>query len=58
MTEAVSAALVWAWGRTVVRAGHEASANVLIKANFLYTVEVHLKPSLARGEDAPSRMMI
>ena len=64
-TEAVSAALVWAsrgWGRKVVRAGHfadnEASANVLIKADFLYTGEVQLKPSLARGEDAPSRMMV
>lgn len=64
-TEAVSAALVWArddWGRKVVRAGHfadnDASANVLIKANFLYTGEVTQKPSLARGEPAPTRMMV
>ena len=64
-TEAVSAALVWAsrgWGRKVVRAGHfadnPASGNVLIKANFLYTGEVRAKPSLARGETAPTRMMI
>jgi RimJ/RimL family protein N-acetyltransferase len=61
----VSAALVWAsrgWGRKVVRAGHfadnQASANVLIKADFLYTGEVKTKPSLARGETAPTRMMV
>jgi RimJ/RimL family protein N-acetyltransferase len=64
-TEAVSAALVWArdgWGRKVVRAGHfadnDASANVLIKADFLYTGQVVEKPSLARGGYALSRMMV
>jgi RimJ/RimL family protein N-acetyltransferase len=64
-TEAVSAALVWArdeWGRKVVRAGHfadnDASANVLIKSDFLYTGEVVEKPSLARGGVAPTRMMV
>jgi RimJ/RimL family protein N-acetyltransferase len=64
-TEAVSAALVWArrdWGRKVVRAGHfadnEASANVLIKTDFLYTGEVKAQPSLARGEAASTRMMV
>lgn len=64
-TEAVSAALVWAhrgWGRKVVRAGHfadnAASANVLIKTDFLYTGEVKVQPSLARDEPAPTRMMV
>lgn len=64
-TEAVSAALGWArddWGRKVVRASHfadnDASANVLIKSDFLYTGEVKDKPSLARGGYAPVRMMV
>jgi RimJ/RimL family protein N-acetyltransferase len=65
MTEAVTAALAWAredWGRRVLTSGHfadnEPSGAVLIKADFLYTGEVERRFSLARGEDAPTRMMV
>lgn len=64
-TEAASAALAWAradWGRRFVVAGHfadnSASGQVLIKAGFLYTGEVVDRFSLARGEEAPTRMMV
>jgi len=64
-TEAVNRALKWAkedWGRKVVRAGHfadnPASGAVLIKSDFLYTGEVLDQPSVARGENAPTRMMV
>ncbi|MFN3512270.1 MAG: GNAT family N-acetyltransferase [Phenylobacterium sp.] len=64
-TEAARRALVWAsrdWGRRFVMAGHfsdnPASGEVLCKAGFLYTGEVRLLASAARGEDAPARMMV
>jgi RimJ/RimL family protein N-acetyltransferase len=65
MTEAASAALIWArddWGRRVLTAGHftdnDASGQVLIKADFLYTGEVEPRFSIARGEEALTRMMV
>lgn len=64
-TEAVNAALVWAsrdWGRRFVMARHfsdnPASGEVLCKAGFLYTGEVTLTHSKARGEAAASRTMV
>jgi RimJ/RimL family protein N-acetyltransferase len=65
-TEAARAALVWAhkdWGRRHVHARHfsdnPASAEILCKLGFLYTGEVRLTPSRARGGEAvPSRMMV
>lgn len=64
-TEAARAALVWAhrdWGRKAVAAGHfadnPASGEVLMKAGFLYTGDVEARPSAARGEAAPTRMMV
>lgn len=65
MTEAVTAALVWArdsWGRRVLTSGHfadnDASGRVLAKAGFLYTGEVEPRFSVARGEEAATRMMV
>ncbi len=65
MTEAVTAALDWAregWGRRVLTSGHfadnAASGRVLTKAGFLYTGEVEPRFSIARGEDAATRMMV
>jgi RimJ/RimL family protein N-acetyltransferase len=62
-TEVTERALVWAnrdWGRRYVMAGHfsdnPASGQVLCKAGFLYTGEVKLLPSVARGGEAPARM--
>jgi len=64
-TEAVLAALDWArdvWKLRAVAAGHfadnPASARVLEKAGFLYTGEVQERFSRARGEIAPTRMMV
>jgi RimJ/RimL family protein N-acetyltransferase len=64
-TEAVAGALHWAsqdWGRRTVCSGHFAdngpSAKVLIKSGFLYTGEVQLRHSRARGQIAPTRMMV
>lgn len=64
-TEAAKGALVWAhrdWKRRYVLARHfsdnPASASVLCKSGFLYTGEVRLSPSAARGEAVPSRMMV
>lgn len=64
-TEAAQAALQWArawWRRKVVMAGHfadnPASAQVLIKAGFLYTGQVQKRHSRARGDAAPTRMMV
>jgi RimJ/RimL family protein N-acetyltransferase len=64
-TEAVTAALAWAetgWGRRAVSSGHfadnPASGRVLEKAGFLYTGEVQHRFSAARGEVAPTRMMV
>ncbi len=65
MTEAVNGALDWVrdeWGKRYIVAGHFAdnpqSGQVLIKAGFLYTGEVLMTRSKARGEDAPTRMMV
>ncbi|MGE5566718.1 MAG: GNAT family N-acetyltransferase [Parcubacteria group bacterium] len=64
-TEALKGALVWAsrdWGKRCVTAGHfadnPASGTVLTKAGFLYTGVVKQLPSIARGEAAPTRMMV
>jgi RimJ/RimL family protein N-acetyltransferase len=64
-TEAVRAAMRWArgdWGRRFVIARHfadnPASGEVLCKSDFLYTGEVALTPSRARGEAAASRTMV
>jgi len=65
-TEALRAALKWVkrdWGRKVVFAGHfaenTASGQVLCKAGFLYTGDVELRPSAARGGAVvPTRMMV
>jgi len=64
-TEAARAVLSWArtvWGRRAVVSGHftdnPASGRVLEKAGFLYTGEVQPRPCAARGEVAPTRMMI
>lgn len=64
-TEAVQAALCWAkrdWRRKVVWAGHfsdnQASGQVLCKAGFLYTGDVVLTASAARGSQAPTRRMV
>jgi RimJ/RimL family protein N-acetyltransferase len=64
-TEAATAALDWArasWGRRLVVSGHfadnPASGRVLEKAGFLYTGVVQPRHSKARGEDAPTRMMV
>ena len=63
--EAVTAALSWAggeWGARVLAAGHfadnAASSRVLIKAGFLYTGEVVRRFSLARNEEAETRMAV
>lgn len=64
-TEAATAALDWAragWGRRLVVSGHfadnPASGRVLEKAGFLYTGVVQPRHSKARGEAAPTRMMV
>ena len=65
-TEAAKGALVWAhatWGRRYMRAGHfadnPASGQVLCNAGFLYTGDVELRTSIARGGQAtPTRLMV
>jgi len=64
-TEAAQGALGWLarQGRRMVVAGHfsdnPASGAVLCKAGFLYTGDVELRPSVARGgEPVPTRMMV
>jgi RimJ/RimL family protein N-acetyltransferase len=64
-TEAVRAALKWVkrdWRRALVEAGHfsdnPASGQVLCKAGFLYTGDVALTESRARGVAAPLRRMV
>jgi RimJ/RimL family protein N-acetyltransferase len=64
-TEALVAAMDWAtraWGRRWVRASHfadnPASGAVLVKAGFLYTGEVALRPCAARGAPTPGRWMV
>jgi RimJ/RimL family protein N-acetyltransferase len=64
-TEAVRAALGWVkrdWRKRVVVAGHfadnAAGGQALCKAGFLYTGDVELRHSPARGAPAPTRMMV
>ena len=64
-TEAAQGAMAFAkrdWRRKLVVAGHfadnPASGEVLVKTGFLYTGEVRMKPSLARGAETPCRMMV
>jgi len=64
-TEALQGALTWVkqgWRRRLVTAGHfadnPASGQVLIKAGFLYTGRVEMKPSLSRGQAVATRMMV
>jgi len=64
-TEALRAGLSWAkreWRKKLVFAGHfadnPASGQVLCKAGFLYTGDVVLRDSRARGEPVPTRMMV
>lgn len=65
VSEAVDAVLAWArksWRRRHIVAGHysdnPASGRVLCKAGFLYTGRIELRDSQARGEPAPTRMMV
>jgi len=64
-SEALKAALAWAkgsWGKRAIASGHfadnPASGRVLVKAGFLYTGGVAWRESVARGEPAPTRMMV
>ena len=65
MTEAARALTAWAaahWGRRALVSGHFAdnapSGRVLTKTGFLYTGEIERRFSIARGEEAPARMMV
>ncbi len=64
-TEAALGALSWvdhSWKKRRVMAGHfsdnPTSGAVLCKAGFLYTGDVALRPSVARGASAATRMMV
>lgn len=64
-TEAIRAGLKWVkrdWRKRLVVAGHfadnPASGQALCKAGFLYTGDVEMKPSKARGQAVPTRMMV
>ena len=64
-TEAAKAAMAWVregWKKRFVVSGHfadnPASGAVLVKAGFLYTGEVEPRYSMARDDDAPTRMMV
>lgn len=64
-TEAAQAALDWAqhgWGKRAVIAGHftdnGASGRVLEKLGFMPTGVVERRWSLARGAEAPTRMLV
>ncbi len=64
-TESAMAVRDWArraFGCRALVAGHfidnDASGRVLVKCGFLYTGEVQRRFSLARGEEAATRMMI
>lgn len=64
-TEAAVGLVDWAkyeWRKRVVVAGHfadnPASGQVLCKTGFLYTGEVQMRPSKARGGDTACRMMV
>jgi len=63
--EAACAAMAWArrdWRRRAAVAGYfadnPASGRVLERAGFLHTGEIQQRFSLARGEAAPTRMMV
>ena len=65
MTEAAKAAVLWArvgWQKRLLVSGHfadnPASGQVLCKAGFLYTGEVQQRFSVARDEEAATRMMV
>ncbi|HEY2179396.1 MAG TPA: GNAT family N-acetyltransferase [Caulobacteraceae bacterium] len=65
MTEAAATALAWAregWGKRYLASGHfadnAASGRVLAKSDFLYTGETEPRFSIARGEEAMTRMMV
>lgn len=65
MSEAVALALAWAggsWAQRFIISGHfadnPASGRILCKCGFLYTGEVVHRHSIARGETAPTRMMV
>ena len=64
-TEGVRAALKWIkrdWRKHLVVAGHfsdnRAAGQVMVKAGFLYTGDVEMRPCLARGREVPTRMMV
>ncbi|MDB5450903.1 MAG: acetyltransferase, family [Phenylobacterium sp.] len=64
-TEAARAALRWSqrdWRKRLVVAGHfadnPASGQVLCKSGFLYTGDVELRDSRARGQPVPTRLMV
>ncbi len=64
-SEAACAAMDWVrrdWRRRVAVAGYfadnPASGRVLERAGFLHTGEIQHRLSLARGETAPTRMMV
>jgi RimJ/RimL family protein N-acetyltransferase len=64
-SEAAEAAMAWAgrdWRRRIVIAGYfadnPASGRVLERAGFLHTGEVQHRLSIARGQTAPTRMMV
>jgi RimJ/RimL family protein N-acetyltransferase len=64
-TEALCGVLGWLRSerrRNVVWAGHfadnRASGSVLVKAGFLYTGDVELRPCLARAGQVATRMMV
>jgi RimJ/RimL family protein N-acetyltransferase len=64
-TEAAAAAIGWAgagWRKRLVVSGHfadnPASGRVLEKTGFLYTGVVEPRHSMARGEEAATRMMV
>jgi RimJ/RimL family protein N-acetyltransferase len=64
-SEAASAATAWAgrdWRRRALVAGYfadnPASGRVLERAGFLHTGEIQHRHSIARGQTAPTRMMV
>jgi RimJ/RimL family protein N-acetyltransferase len=64
-SEMLAAAMAWAkgeWKRSCVVASHhadnETSARVLVKAGFLHTGRVEMRPCRARGCDVASRWMV
>ena len=64
-SEAAGAAMTWVregWKKKFIVSGHfadnPASGGVLVKTGFLYTGQVEPRYSMARDEDAPTRMMV